>query len=116
MRYLILLVMGLMARPALAADCIAVDASEIEKKRTEYGMTTAEWRASVTNNCDEAYDATITLHFLDQEGEVLHETLEIVILENNASEDTAIDVTLPAERYKRIAKTRIQIRERKRPI
>lgn len=115
MRYLLLLVLSLAVSQATAADCIAISDSNVEEVRTEYGMTTAEWRAKITNNCDDPYDATITLHFIGQEGEIIHETLEIVIMENNGEEDTVRNITLPSERYQQITETRVKIRERKRP-
>lgn len=115
MRYVIVLALSLTASQVTGAECIAISDSEVEEVRTEYGMTTAEWRASITNSCDEPYDATITLHFIDQEGEVLHETLEVVIMDNNGQEDTVRNVTLPTERYRQVARTQVQVRERKRP-
>lgn len=115
MRYLFLVIVSSLALPLAAADCIAVNDSKLKELRTEYGMTTVEWQARVVNQCDDSYDATITIRFLDEDGEVLHETLEIMILQRNGSQDTTRNVTLPAERYQKIAETKVEIRERARP-
>lgn len=115
MRWLTVLLGCLAVSGAQAEDCITVSDSHIEELETRYEMTTLEWQARINNDCDSAYDGTLTVRFLDEDGEVLHETLEIVILQNRGSENTNRRVTIPAGTYKRVAEIEVDIRERKRP-
>ncbi len=98
-----------------AESCLDVSENNVEELNTEYGMTTAEWTAHIDNNCDAAYDGTLTVKFVDEEGEVLHEALEVVILEQRASQDARRRITLPADSFKKLARIQVDVKERKRP-
>lgn len=116
MRWIILLILGLVATTgARAGECISVSDNKLDEIRTEYGMTTVEWSAEARNHCDAAYDGTLTINFLDTDGTVLHEVLEIIILQNNATEQTSKRVTLPADSYKAVDDVQVDVRERERP-
>lgn len=109
---------GLVWLPATAThagDCLAVRDNNIEKERTEHGITIAQWSAQIENACDESYDGTLTVQFLDDQGEVLHEALEVVIIESRGSMDTQRRINIPSDRYNKITRIKIDIRERKRP-
>ncbi|MCS3903248.1 hypothetical protein J2T55_001268 [Methylohalomonas lacus] len=98
-----------------ASSCLDVSENNVEELNTEYGMTTAEWTAHIDNSCDAAYDGTLTVKFVDEEGEVLHEALEVVILEQRASQDARRRITLPADSFKKLARIQVDVKERKRP-
>lgn len=118
MRWLLVLTVMLLSHTAYAKQsepCIAVSENNVKELRSEYGMTTVEWSAHVNNVCDDSYDGTLTVRFLDEKGEVLHESLEIVILEQRASENTSRRITLPAEDYGKFARIDVTVEERKRP-
>lgn len=115
LRSLVLLATGLGAASAPAAECITVSDNNIEEIRADYGMTTVEWSAEVRNQCDAAYDGTLTVRLLDSDGAVLHEALEIIILQNNASKRASKRITLPSENYKALNDIDVDIRERERP-
>ncbi len=98
-----------------AAECLDVSDNQVEEMRTEYGMSTIEWSAEVRNECDVEYDGTLTVRLLDSEGEVLHEALEIIILQNNSTKSASKRITLPAENYEALDEISVGIRERERP-
>ncbi len=118
MRWLLILTVTLLSHTAYAEqtnECIAVSENNVKELRSEYGMTTVEWSAHINNDCDDSYDGTLTVRFLDENDEVLHESLEIVILDQRASEDASRRITLPAEDYDRLVRIDVTIEERKRP-
>lgn len=115
MRWLLVLAGSFWAASAPAAECLTVSENNLEEIRNEYGMATVEWSAEVSNSCDASYDGTLTVQLLDSDGEALHEALEIIILQNNASERTTKRITLPVESYKAVADISVDIRERERP-
>lgn len=116
LKFMLLLLPALLwMAPIRADDCLAIHDNNIREESTESGITIAEWSARVENVCDDSYDGTLTVQFLDDQGEVMHETLEIVIIEGRGSTDTRKRVNIPSDRYNRIARIKIDIRERKRP-
>lgn len=115
MRWLLVLAGSFWAVSAPAAECLTVSDNNLEEIRNEYGMATVEWSAEVSNSCDASYDGTLTVQLLDSDGEALHEALEIIILQNNASERTTKRITLPVESYEAVADISVDIRERERP-
>lgn len=116
MRWLVACIASLWLVTAPAAECLEVRDSQIEEIRTDYEMTTVEWTAMIKNTCNAAYDGTFTVKLLDEQGAVLHETLEVMILQKNASKPATKRITLPAERYKALDSIRVDIRERERPF
>lgn len=116
MRWLVALMSSLWLVTAPAAECLEVRNSQVEEIQTEYEMTTVEWTADIMNTCNASYDGTFTVKLLNQQGSVLHETLEVMILQKNASEPAAKRITLPADSYKAMDSIEIDIRERERPF
>ena len=115
MRWIVIFLLSLVALGARAEKCLSVSDNALEEIRTEYGMTTVEWSAVVRNSCDASYDGTLTVRLLDDAGEVLHEALEIIILEHNATEQASKRITLPEDNYRALDNIRVEIRERERP-
>ena len=116
MRWILMVLLGLVALSgAQAGECLSVSDNALEELRTEYGMTTVEWSAMVSNSCDASYDGTLTVQLVDSEGGVLHESLEVIILKQNASEQASRRITLPEENYRALDDIKVEIRERKRP-
>lgn len=116
MRWLVALIASLWLVTAPAAECLEVRNSQVEEIRTDYEMTTVEWTADVRNTCEASYDGTFTVKLLDKQGSVLHETLEVMILQKNASKPASKRITLPAESYKALDSIQVDIRERERPF
>lgn len=114
---LIFLICGLLWSSLLVAgDCIDVQSSEIRELDTEFGITTAEWLADIRNHCDEPYDATLTIKMVDEDGKVVHETLEIVIVESRGIKKTDLLMSIPEDRFVLIKEIEIDIDERVRPL
>jgi hypothetical protein len=116
LRTVALLVGLLCSSGLLAGECIDVQNSEIKELGTEYGITTAEWIADIRNHCDEPYDATLTIKFLDDDGAVVHESLEVVIIESRGMNKTRHAMSIPKDQYSAIQRTEVTIEERARPI
>jgi len=116
MRWLLIVLMGLAAVQGVgAADCLEVGDSNLEEIDSGYGTTLLEWSAEVRNHCDTPYDGTLTIRFLGEDEEVLHEVPEIIILQQNARQQTSKQITLPNENYKALDRIEVDIRERERP-
>jgi len=116
MRWLVACIASLWLVTAPAAECLEVRDNQVEEIRTDYEMTTVEWTATIKNTCNAAYDGTFTVKLVDEQGTVLHETLEVRILQKNASEPAAKRITLPAESYQAMDSIQVDIRERERPF
>lgn len=116
MRVFIYLSFLLSTVTAQAAECLAVKNKDFKTITNNHGVATLEWRADVRNNCEAPYDGRLMIDFVGSEGQVLQETLLIVILQQNASEQVSKQVALPAESYAALDATRVTIEERERPI
>lgn len=99
-----------------AGNCIDVKQSELRELDTEFGITTVEWLADIRNHCDDPYDATLTIKLVDEDGSVVHETLEIVIIESRGIETTHLSMSIPEDRYELFKEIDIDIEERVRPL
>jgi hypothetical protein len=117
LRTIALLVGVLCGQAAMAAaECIEVQDSQIEELETDYGITSAEWMADIHNHCDEPHDATLTIKFLDDDGDVVHESLEVVIVESRGIEKARHPLAIPDDRFAAIKQIKVDIEERARPI
>ncbi|MAT65190.1 MAG: hypothetical protein CMN57_06065 [Gammaproteobacteria bacterium] len=80
----LLLALGLIAGTALPGltlagetpteDCIELIEYSVGEPDVGYGIVEIEWQARVRNRCDASHYATLTLEFLDADGESLHES------------------------------------------
>ncbi len=101
---------------AIAEPCLQIADEQLEVGETDTGFVTATWSASIHNRCDAPYDGTLRISFLDEEGEVLRETMDVVILQAGASETTSRAITLSTEDPERVGSVEVQLQERERPI
>lgn len=116
MRILLLTTAILFSNTVIAAECLSVSEETLDEKRTDYGLTTAEWSAKVHNKCEAAYDGTLRIRFMDSDDQLLHTTTDVIILLPNESKESRRAVTIPVESLSEISHTDIEIRERERPF
>jgi len=116
MRILVLLSFLFAATAVQSAECLSVKNDDFEIISNDHGITTIEWTAEVQNQCEAPYDGRLMIDFVDANEEVLHETLEVVILQQNASQQVSKRVSMPADRHDDVETTRVVIKERERPI
>lgn len=111
------LLVGIFCSPVLlAGECIEVTNNEITALDTEYGITTAEWLADIRNHCDDPYDATLTIKLLDADDNVVHESLEIVIVESRGIDKARQTMSIPEDHFQSVDRVEVSVEERARPI
>jgi len=101
--------------PAGAAECLSVNHNDLTAVRAEYGLVTADWSATVENQCDAPYDGTLKVAFLDKDEEALLSVTKIVTLRARESMDTGKTVSIPAESVDDVDQIHVEIRELERP-
>ncbi|MEX0951306.1 MAG: hypothetical protein WDZ86_03390, partial [Gammaproteobacteria bacterium] len=65
---------------------------------------------------DNAYDGTLTVKFKNKAGEVVHETLEVIVIQSEGTEQAKRSISIPESRYQEVDQVDVAIRERQRPI
>ncbi len=115
MRVFIYLSFLLSTATTQAAECLSVKNDDFKTISSDHGIATLEWMADVRNHCEMPYDGRLMIDFVDADDQVLHETLVVVILQQNGSEQVSKRVTLPADSHDAIDTTRVTIKERERP-
>lgn len=98
------------------ADCLRVENNQVEVVETEFGITTVEWTAQIENDCEHPYDGTLTVEFRNKSGDIVHETMEVDIIESQGSETTNRSINIPESRYLEVDQVDVAVRERERPI
>lgn len=97
------------------AECLVLSDESLDEKRSDYGLVTAEWSATVQNNCEEAYDGTLNIKLLDKDEQVMQKITDIVILRANETKESRRSITIPAESIDEVDRIDVEIRERERP-
>lgn len=98
-----------------AAECLSVSRNDLSELHTEYGLVTADWSATVENQCDAPYDGTLKVAFLDEDEEALLSVTKIVTLRPRETVDTGKTVSIPAESVDDVDQIHVEIRELERP-
>lgn len=99
------------------SSCLSVTSNEWSKKGTEFGITYIEWEAELTNECETGYDADLSIQFVDADGEVLYESLDLITVSRGSSTKTRREFNLPTKDYERLEDILVIIQgERERPF
>jgi hypothetical protein len=116
-RLTVILILILIAagRPALA-DCLVVSGQQFEMQTAEVGGLAVEWKARIDNECNAAFDADLTVLFLDSDGESVYETRDWAKLERGESRDIGKRIYIPSAYDEAIAGIEVQVKERERPL
>lgn len=116
MHYRILLLLaGLVAGPVLAADCLEVIDHALGEPSEGYGIVEIEWQAEVKNRCDDAYYASLTLDFLDENGSRIHQSQTDTVVNPGPAVQVTKLAMLSPEQAGQIAETRITVESRELP-
>lgn len=110
----ILLLLGLYAGSA-NAQCLKVRDKQIDEDRSDTSAAALAWRADIENSCERAYDADLTVHFTDGEGESVYEVRKLITIERETITEAGDRHYLPAIYLSEIEGIAIDIVERKRP-
>ena len=104
------------AAPALAGeDCVELVEHSIGEPDAGYGIVEIEWQARVRNRCGESYYATLTLDFLDAEGETLHQSQTRSVIEPGPAVVITKLAMLDEDQAERYTDTRLSIGGRALP-
>lgn len=116
MKILITILTIVLCNTSMASVCLEVSDKSLDEKSTEYGLVTAEWSAIVQNKCESPYDGTLSIRFLDSDGQVLHTATDVIILQANDEQESRRTITIPAKSISDIDQTEVVISERERPL
>ena len=100
----------------IAAACLEVSDNDIQEITTEYGITTLEWTAQVHNRCDAPYDGTLTVQFRDADGDMLHEALDVVVVQHGDYTGVRRRINMPRKHFRDIDTVDVAVTERERPL
>lgn len=103
------------AGPAAGAECLSIKDNSIEEVDSGYGVTTAEWTASVHNSCDVPYDGTLTIRLMDTEGHVIYEAVQIVVVEGGYDENVSRRINISSDQFETLEDVEVAVKERERP-
>jgi len=116
MRTIPLLALLLAVPTVFAEPCLHIADEELDAGETGSGFVTATWSATIRNRCEAPYDGTLRIRFLDEEGEVLRETMDVVIVQAGGSETASRTITSSVEDPARVVSVEVELQERERPI
>ncbi|MBD3620031.1 MAG: hypothetical protein HUJ28_11205 [Chromatiales bacterium] len=97
------------------AQCLEVREKQIDEDRSDTSAAALAWRADIENSCERAYDADLTVHFTDGEGESVYEVRKLITIERETVTEAGDRQYLPAIYLSEIEGIAIDIVERKRP-
>jgi hypothetical protein len=108
----------LLAARLVAAQCVQVIDQGFERETVEQGdvAPTVTWRATLANECDQAFDADLTIDFLDGDGNSVYQIRDMVTVSVRAEVQAGKSVYLPSTHSQDLADMRIQVEERERPF
>lgn len=96
--------------PALAGkDCVELVEHSIGEPDAGYGIVEIEWEARIRNRCEAAYYATLTLDFLDADGETLHQSQTHSVIEPGPAVIITKLAMLDADQTRRFTNTRVSV-------
>lgn len=106
------------ASPAGAEDrCISVTRNTYSGSGTDLGVATVQWEAELTNRCSMPYDADLQIRFVDEGGDVIYQSSDLLMVPRQASTVARREFNLPAGDMERVAEVVVDIvAERERPF
>ena len=102
----------------LWAQCIEVADPGFVREKSELGdvAPTITWWATLSNACDQPFDADLTIDFLDRGGESLYQIRDLATLPVRAEVKVGKTVYLPSTHAGDLQDMRIAVEERERPF
>ncbi len=98
-------------------ECLSVTSNTWEKKGSEFGITYVHWEAELSNDCAVSYDADLVIRFIDAEGKVIYQSLDLISVPRRASTTTSREFNIPDHEFGRLVDVTVEIKEeRERPF
>lgn len=97
--------------------CISVTRNTYSGSGTDLGVATVQWEAELTNRCTMPYDADLQIRFVDEGGDVIYQSSDLLMVPRQASTVARREFNLPAGDMERVAEVVVDIvAERERPF
>lgn len=97
--------------------CISVTRNTYSGSGTDLGVATVQWEAELTNRCSMPYDADLQIRFVDEGGDVIYQSSDLLMVPRQASTVARREFNLPAGDMERVAEVVVDIvAERERPF
>lgn len=97
--------------------CISVTRNTYSGSGTDLGVATVQWEAELTNRCNMPYDADLQIRFVDEGGDVIYQSSDLLMVPRQASTVARREFNLPAGDMERVAEVVVDIvAERERPF
>ncbi|HSH29440.1 MAG TPA: hypothetical protein VK971_05980 [Thiohalobacter sp.] len=112
---ILLLLTCLNTGPALAVDCLEIIDHAIGQPNEGFGLVEIEWQAEVENRCEAAYYASLTLDFLDAEGNRIHRSRTDAVVNPGLSLQVTKLAMLNPDQARQTTATRISLDARALP-
>ncbi len=98
-------------------QCLSVTGNSWEKRGSEFGITYVFWEAELSNECAVSYDADLVIRFVDANGKMIYQSLDLVSVPRRASATTSREFNIPDHEFERLADVTVTIKEeRERPF
>lgn len=102
---------------ASAAECLQVSGEHVELSPTDFGGAAIHWQAEIRNRCDDAeFDADLTVHLLDADGESIYQIGELVMLGFGETRQIKKKVYVPSSTAEQVEGIDVEVEERRRPM
>lgn len=98
-----------------AHSCLSVENSGFERGAEEFGGAIMHWHTEITNQCDSAFNAVVTVEFQSVEGEALESVQDHAILARRANQRIDKQTFLSADSADRVDTIVVTLEERERP-
>jgi hypothetical protein len=108
----------LLAAPGLAAQCLQATAQDfaLEDSTVSEVAPRLTWHATIVNECDQPFDADLTIDFLDRDGKSLYQVRDLVTVPLRGEVQAGKELHLPSTHADELDSMRIRIEERARPF
>lgn len=98
-------------------ECLSITSNTWEKKGSEFGITYVLWEAELSNDCAVSYDADLVIRFVDGDGKLIYQSLDLISVPRRASTTTSREFNVPDHEFERLADVTVTIKEeRERPF
>jgi hypothetical protein len=108
MNRLAVIIFLVIAARSVNADCLEISGQEFEPSNTEFGAMEIQWKARIENHCNAAFDANLTIHFRDEQGESVYKVSGWTSLNGHESQNLGRRVYIPSRYYETI--TEVDVR------
>lgn len=105
------------AATAAEVECLSVTNNTWSKQGAESGITYVHWEAELSNECAVGYDADLVIQFVDVDGKVIYQSLDLISVPRRATATTNREFNIPNHEFERLVDVIVTIKEeRERPF